>query len=133
VELVSGNYFQVLGIKPAIGRFLVPDEDTVPTEIGSGGDACILAEALRRIAGIIGKTLRLNGHPFHGYRSRRSNSFSVRRPGFGPDAWAPLMRVEAFASGVQPDLPNPNYVELFAGLAEGTAIAAPKRRANRRP
>ena len=28
--VVSGNYFDVLGVQPAVGRFFVPDEDAVP-------------------------------------------------------------------------------------------------------
>ena len=29
-ELVTGNYFSTLGLKPAAGRFFLPDEDTTP-------------------------------------------------------------------------------------------------------
>ena len=29
-EIVSGNYFSVLGAKPAIGRTFTPDEDQTP-------------------------------------------------------------------------------------------------------
>jgi hypothetical protein len=29
-NLVSGNYFQVLGVRPALGRFFTPDEDQAP-------------------------------------------------------------------------------------------------------
>src|SRR5271163_2465217 len=29
-ELVTGNYFDVLGIRPALGRFFLPEEDSTP-------------------------------------------------------------------------------------------------------
>ena len=29
-EIVSGNYFAVLGVRPALGRFFLPDEDRTP-------------------------------------------------------------------------------------------------------
>jgi hypothetical protein len=32
VELVSGNYFDVLGVKPAVGRLLTPDDDGRPMD-----------------------------------------------------------------------------------------------------
>ncbi len=32
-ELVSGNYFDVLGVQPALGRLLVASDDVVPTRI----------------------------------------------------------------------------------------------------
>jgi len=88
VELVSGNYFQVLGIQPRLADSLYRTRYRAQPKSGSGGDACILAEALRRIAGIIGKTLRLNGHPFTVIGVRRSTVFRYAA-GFGPDAWAP--------------------------------------------
>jgi hypothetical protein len=42
VELVSGNYFQVLGVQPAAGRFFGTAEDAVPDAnpvvvVGAGG------------------------------------------------------------------------------------------------
>lgn len=65
VELVSGNYFQVLGVQPVIGRFFAPSEDAVP---GANPVAVVTYSFWQnRFAGspgIAGKTVSLNGHPF---------------------------------------------------------------------
>jgi predicted permease len=64
-ELVSANYFDVLGIRPARGRFFMPDEDTKP----NGNDVAVLSYALwaNKLGsdpGIIGKPLILDARPY---------------------------------------------------------------------
>jgi predicted permease len=60
-QLVSANYFSVLGIQPALGRFFFPDEDTKP----SGNNVAVLSYSLwankfGSDPSIIGKVLTLN-------------------------------------------------------------------------
>src|SRR5580704_11073825 len=64
-ELVSANYFDLLGIRPARGRFFMTDEDTKP----SGNDVAVLSYALwaNKLGsdpGIIGKPLILDARPY---------------------------------------------------------------------
>ena len=64
-QLVSGNYFKVLGVEPRLGRGFRADEDQVP-----GRDAVtVLSWACwkREFAsdpGVVGRTIRLNGRDF---------------------------------------------------------------------
>src|SRR5262245_1690174 len=121
IELVSGNYFQVMGVQPAAGRFFGPAEDAVP----DANPVVVVSQSFfqKRLASssaAIGKTVLLNGHPFTVVGVADSSFFGTRT-GFGPDAWAPLMMVGQLASArIRPDQPNQNYVELFARLSEGT-------------
>jgi predicted permease len=64
-ELVSANYFEVLGIRPARGRFFMPDEDTKP----NGNDVAVLSYAvwankLGSDPAIIGKPLIFDARPY---------------------------------------------------------------------
>jgi predicted permease len=64
-ELVSANYFEVLGIRPARGRFFVSDEDTKP----NGNDVAVLSYAvwankLGSDPAIIGKPLIFDARPY---------------------------------------------------------------------
>src|SRR2546423_1001248 len=63
--LVSGNYFDVLGVKPALGRAFLPEEDQTPD---SHPVAVISHNCWQRRFGgdpaIIGKTVQFNSRPF---------------------------------------------------------------------
>jgi len=63
-ELVSGDFFAALGVRPALGRFFWPDEATTP-----GGAAVVVISHdfwLHRLGGrvdVIGQTIKLNHRP----------------------------------------------------------------------
>jgi predicted permease len=64
-ELVSANYFDVLGMRPALGRFFMADEDTKP----SGNDVAVLSyylwtNKLGADPGIVGKALIFDARPY---------------------------------------------------------------------
>lgn len=131
VELVSGNYFQVLGIQPALGRFFTPQEDAAP----GANPVVVLTYAFwhRRFAAspdVVGRTVSLNGHPFTIVGVGGARFFGTR-PGFGPDVWTPLMMVgEVASSRIRPDQPDQNYLELFARLPDGTSLVQAQAAAN---
>jgi len=63
-DLVSGSFFQVLGVKPAFGRLFTPDDDRVP----SGHPIVVLGYGLfERSFGAdpsaVGRTINVNSHP----------------------------------------------------------------------
>lgn len=63
-ELVSGNYFDVLGVRMAVGRAFTPADDRVP----GGHPVAVLAYGTwqRRFGGdpaIVGQTVSINGQP----------------------------------------------------------------------
>ena len=64
-QMVSANYFEVLGLQPAAGRFFLPDEDTKL----SGNNVAVIsysfwANKLGSDPNEIGKTLTLNAMPY---------------------------------------------------------------------
>ncbi len=88
-ELVSANYFDVLGRPPALGRGFLQSEDSA-----GGTPAAILSDVLWRSRfqadpGVLGRTLRINGREFTvvGVAARRFQTpFYV---GFQPGLWLP--------------------------------------------
>jgi putative ABC transport system permease protein len=64
-QIVSGNYFAVLGVRPALGRFFLPEEDRTP---GSHPVVVISHGLWQRRFGadpaVIGKTVTLNAYRY---------------------------------------------------------------------
>ncbi len=64
-QIVSGNYFTVLGVRPALGRVFAPAEDRIP----GAAPVAVIGHALweRRFGsdlGLVGRSLILSGHEF---------------------------------------------------------------------
>ncbi|MGH9583813.1 MAG: ABC transporter permease, partial [Bryobacteraceae bacterium] len=89
VDLVSGNYFNVLGVGASAGRVLGPQDDTL-----SAPPVVVISynywrNRFHRNHAAIGKTVVLNGTAFTiaGVAAREFFGERVRTP---PDYWAPL-------------------------------------------
>jgi macrolide transport system ATP-binding/permease protein len=93
-ELVSGNYFDVLRVRPARGRAFLPEEDRTP----GSHPVVVLSHGLwqKRFdadPSLAGKTVTLNGQPFTvvGVAPR---GFTGTKFGLAMDFWVPLMMQE---------------------------------------
>jgi putative ABC transport system permease protein len=128
-ELVSGNYFNVLGVGAAAGRTLVQSDDRVKegspvvvlsydywkTKFGSSADA-------------VNQTLLINGHPFV-IVGVAAQGFSSAINGFKPKVFVPMMMKAQVTPGTD-DVADPrsawlNIVgRLKPGMSATTAQAA---------
>ena len=103
-DLVTGNFFEVLGVRPSLGRALRPDDD------GAGRPVIVLSHAgwrklFRSDGSVIGRRMDINRVPYE--------IVGVMPDGFRglaimpPDYWAPLSLAEQFtpdnAAGRAPD------------------------------
>jgi predicted permease len=91
VQLVSGAYFQVLGVNAVIGRTLTPADDRTP----GAHPVAVLSYGFwqRRFAGdvsVIGKSITLKAQPFT-IIGVTTPAFFGEAVGRAPDIWAPLM------------------------------------------
>jgi predicted permease len=90
-ELVSGNYFEVLGVTPALGRVFSMDDDRVP-----GGEPYVVLSHnywQRRFGGdpsVLNKTLLINNIEMTVVGVARAG-FSGVQIGQSPDVFVPLM------------------------------------------
>jgi putative ABC transport system permease protein len=90
-ELVSGNYFDLLGVRPALGRLFNQEDDRVP----GSHPVVVLSHGYwtRRFGadpGILNKSLMLNGASLTVIGVARSG-FSGIQVGWNPDVFIPIM------------------------------------------
>jgi predicted permease len=90
VSLVSGNFFELLGVRAAVGRTLTPEEDGAP----GAHPVAVLSHRFwqRRFQGdpgIVGRTIRLNGQPWT-VVGVAAPDFHGADIGLSVDLWAPV-------------------------------------------
>jgi putative ABC transport system permease protein len=90
-EMVSGNYFDTLGLKPLYGRTFLADEDKTP---GTHPVAVMSYACWQRDfgadQGIVGNTISLNRRAFS-VVGIGPKDFEGTDVGFVPDMWVPMM------------------------------------------
>ncbi|HUL77683.1 MAG TPA: ABC transporter permease [Vicinamibacteria bacterium] len=91
-ELVSGNYFAVLGVKPLLGRVFLPEEYT---DKPGAFPVAVISERLWRNRfgadpGVVGKAVRVNRYPLT-VVGVTPNDFRGTHPGLAYEMWVPLM------------------------------------------
>src|SRR5690242_5971107 len=131
-ELVSGNYFQVLGVPALAGRTILPADDVV--KLGSPVAVLSYGYWQRRFGGdprVIGEALQINGHPFTivGIAPQRFHSVNGGEPS---DLFVPMMmRPVIHPRPVNVDHPdlddldryNSIWVNMVARLKPGVTMA----------
>jgi predicted permease len=126
-QLVSGEYFDLLGVAPQAGRLIGANDDRVP----DGHPVAVLSDSYwRRRFGrdpaIVGTQLRFSGRPFEIIGVTPPEFFGVE-VGVSPDVFIPMM-MQAALMPVTGDLivkPNVNrtWVQLLARLEPGVGAA----------
>jgi predicted permease len=122
---VSGGYFPLLGVSPALGRLLTENDDLLPGESGSGGCGAVISHGFwmrryRQDPTVLGRTLRVRSTDcaIVGVAPRQ---FRGHQPGFAPDLWVPLRPL------TDPNLLASQRMAFFSGvmgrLRGGVALA----------
>jgi len=122
--VVSGNYFDVLGVKAALGRTFMPDEDKTP----GARPVAVLSHGLwqRSFGGdtnLVGKTISLNRHDYT-VVGIVPEGFTGTDLGPGPDLWVPMMMHEQAQPGF--DWYNERrglFLNLIGRLKPGVSVS----------
>jgi len=129
---VIGNFFQVLGVRPTLGRLFTEEETRsgAVTPNSTGGPVALLANAywrrqFRSDPGIVGKAIELNGAPVTvvGVLPDDFDYGAVFSPGAKVDLFVPLNLEKERMWG--------NIVTLIARMKPGVTIAQALDDANR--
>ncbi|HZM70563.1 MAG TPA: ABC transporter permease, partial [Candidatus Cryosericum sp.] len=111
--IATGTFFDLLGVKPALGRFFLEEEDRTP---GASPVVVLSHGTWKQRFGsdpsIVGKTLTLNGLPY--------TVVGVAPPGFqgintlgGPELWVPMMMHDQVLTGFMKENFNERRALLY--------------------
>jgi predicted permease len=114
--LVSGNYFEILGARAAIGRLISPEEDRLP---GAHPVAVISHRCWQRRFGgdpsVVGRELIVNGRDFT-VIGVAPPQFIGLEISYAPDVWFPLMmRGEIRRNSAEPKESGRSWLENREG------------------
>ncbi len=128
LQMVTGNYFHLLGARPALGRFFGPAEDAVP-----GRDAvAVLGHGAwkTRFGGdpsVVGRQILINGKPFT-VVGVAAPGFAGTFLGFQFEAWVPTMMAPALAIEDRLEARDLVWLEMVGRLAPGVTLASARSR-----
>jgi predicted permease len=124
-NMVSGNFFDVLRVRPALGRFFMTEESTTPLS-----HAVIVVSSafwkshLGADPSVVGKRLLVNGRPFT-LIGVAPDGFRGIYTGVRADAWVPLTMQPLLRP--RADLANSSWLWLFGRLRDRTALETAQR------
>lgn len=123
-ELVSGNYFETLGVLPALGRTLMASDDGAP---GANPVAVLSYRFWKNKLGgdpsVVGSTVEISGQPF--------KIVGVSAPHFDSAAWGQQTAIFVPISMLQQTVPQASgrfqdhstrWLNIFARLQPGVSI-----------
>jgi predicted permease len=122
-RLVSGNYFEVLGVRPALGRAIHADDD----KTAGAGAVAVLSHGYwqRRFAadpGIVGRNLLVNGQAYT-VIGVAPKGFRGETLGWDPDMWTPLaMQAEVSLMGPMLENREMSFLLLVGRLKAGVSL-----------
>lgn len=130
-RLVTGNYFELLGLEPASGRLISPSDDTAE----NANPVAVLSYSFwqRKFAlspAIIGQIIRLNGYPFTviGVAPRGFDGDVVGNPSA---VFVPLsMQQEIIRGHEYLKSPNVSWLSLIGRLKPGVTLEQAKTNVN---
>ena len=127
-QLVTGNYFVTLGVRPILGRLLGPDDDRTP----DGETAAVISHTFwqRHFEGdpaIVGRSIILNGHAFT-IVGVTAPAFRGTEPYLSLDVWVPMMMQAAMiGDGDRLNRRGVSWLEVLVKLKPGASMGRAQR------
>ncbi|HVX65578.1 MAG TPA: ABC transporter permease, partial [Bryobacteraceae bacterium] len=125
-EVVTANFFSVLGVKPVLGRFFLPEEDR---DIRGAFPYAVISHRLwsRRFhgdPGVVGRVVRMNGRPLT-VIGVAPPEFRGTMTGLSLDVWVPLsiiLEMGALNTWAADDR-NARFLNVIVRLKPGASVA----------
>ena len=125
VVSTTGNYFDVLGVRPALGRFFAPNESFHPAVSATA----VISDRLWRDQfaadpRVLGRVLRVNGVPLE-IIGVTPPAFRGHATGLAVDAYLPVgLAVPGLTTAASLNEPRSDVLQVIARLAPGVSTTA---------
>ena len=124
-QMATGNYFDVLGVRPQVGRLLQPGDDVRP----GAHPVVVLSDGLwRRRFGadprVVGSTIQLGAEPYTVVGVAPAGFAGVESIGTPPALWVPTMQDRGYRGELLFDLWGASWINLVGRLADGVSFEA---------
>jgi predicted permease len=111
-EVVTGNYFQMLGVRSVVGRTLLPDDDKPGAQRAVAISHGMWTREYGADPAIVGKTMTIRGQTYT-IVGVVSPEYRGMMPVLQPDIWTPFAWVEELEpAGIQETVPGPGDTRL---------------------
>lgn len=120
---VSGNYFDLLGVKPLLGRTFTPDDDQVGSRPAAVLSYPTWKAKFHSDQSIVGETLSLMGHPVTVVGVAAENFLSARNTTDPEGIWIPIAQEPA----LEPErklalLPTAHWLDIMVRIPEKSRV-----------
>lgn len=122
-QYVSGDYFDVLGVRPHLGRLIQPADDVEP-----GAHAVIVlghslwAGTFGSDPAVVGRTVQIGAAPYEVIGVAPRGFTGVETIGSPPALFVPTMQSPGYRGEALFDLWGASWVDVIGRLAEGVSI-----------
>jgi hypothetical protein len=120
---VSSNYFDVLRVRPQLGRAFLPEEDAAPGK----APVVMISDQLWRTRfqadpGVLGRTVQINSHPFTVIGVAPTN---VPQPEglFAHQLWVPVMMCGEVGIGNRINNPRQSWLRMIGRLKSDATLS----------
>jgi predicted permease len=121
-QIVTANFFDVLGVAPHVGRLFQPDDDVYP-----GHEVVVLSHALwsRRYGGdptVVGRSIQVGARPYEVVGVAQPGFTGVESIGARPGVFVLATRHPGYYGEAIFEEWGSSWIDLFGRLADGVAF-----------
>ncbi len=122
-ELVTGSYFQVLGVRPEMGRLIGPSDDVTP-----GAHAVVVlshrlwARRFGADPGVVGRVVRVGARPYRVIGVAPAGFFGPDVVGTPPEMWVPAVQRSGYDGELPFDHWGWSWINAVGRLRDGVSF-----------
>ena len=121
-EFVSGNYFRMFGLQPAVGRLLSDTDDVSGAPVVAVMSYATWKDAYNGDDSVVGSTFWMNTKPVTVVGVAPEGFFGDRMSSTPPDFYLPIATMPDEAGGKSFRDPTQNWLDIIGRVKPGTAM-----------